>query len=59
MTKHQKQILMKSFLENPYLKKEETYRLTQSLNISERRIKDWFDNQRRAKRRNGSLHMGE
>ena len=59
MTTHQKRILMKEFQAKPRLQKEELNQLSQSLNISEPRIKNWFQNMRAAERRKGSLHMGE
>ena len=59
MTEPQKKILMKMFHAKPYLKKAENYQLGQSLNISERRIKEWFRSIRKAKNRNRSLLIGE
>ena len=59
MTTHQKRTLMKVFQAKPHLQKEEIYQLAQSLNISEERIKNWFQNKRTARNRKDPLHVGE
>ena len=46
MKKYQKQILEKRFQANPYLKEEEEHQFSRLLNVSKRRIEQWFMNKR-------------
>ena len=50
---------MKMFQAKPFLDKEDIHQLTLSLNITERRVRKWFEKKRSEERRKGSLHKGE
>ena len=50
---------MKTFLAKPYVERKEIYQLTQTLNISERRVRNWFQKKRWEKRKKESVHMCE
>ena len=59
-TARQKKILMKIFQTKPYPKIEEKYELATLLNISKKRVEDWFNSRRYFERKKEhSLHMGE
>ena len=59
MTANQAQILMKRFQAKPQLEKGEQHQLAKSLNVSEKRIEDWYSNTRFKRRRQGLLPEGE
>ena len=59
-TARQKQILMKAFQAKPYPKTEEQYEVAKLLNISNKRVKQWFINRRHFERnKEHSSHLGE
>ena len=59
MTPYQTQILLWRYETNPYIKKEEKHQLAHLLNISEERIKDWFEERRKRQRKSGIFRDGE
>ena len=59
MTPYQTQILMKVYEAQCYLVMEERQHLAQSLNISENKISNWFDERRKKQRRMGIFCGGE
>ena len=59
-TARQKQILMNTFQAKPYPEIEEKYELAKLLNISKKRVDEWFYNRRRFERnKEHSSHLGE
>ena len=50
---------MKNFQDKPYLERGRKRELAMSLNISEKRIADWFHHRRQTKRQAGLLCTGE
>ena len=60
MTAYQKQTLKKSFLAKPYMEKNERHQLARSLNVSEKRIKRWYDKRRYWNKKKGlPVELGE
>ena len=59
MTANQTLILMEKFRAKAYLRREETYELSLSLNISKKRIQNWFSSRRRGKVAHGLLYESE
>ena len=59
MNIYQTQALMKRFQDKPFLGKEEKHELATSLNISEKRVKEWFMNRRQERRKAGLLPNGK
>ena len=55
LTPYQKQVLMKRFQANPYLKLGEKHKLAESLNISAKSIDIWFTLRRYWTRKKGLL----
>ena len=55
VTDSQKKLLMERFQANAYLTKEEIHQLASSLNMRERTVKNWFNNMRRVKQKEGKL----
>ena len=55
MTQYQTQTLLKMYEENPFLELEERHQLAKSLNISKKRITDWFVQRRKREKRSGML----
>ena len=58
-TPYQTQTLIQWFEDKPYLKFEEKHQLAKSVNISERRIQDWYRYRRSVRRKAGLLPKGE
>ena len=59
MTSNQRMVLMKEFKTNPYLKNEQIHQLATSLNVSARRIENWFCYWRFRQRQKGLLVKGD
>ena len=58
LTVYQEQALMESFQAKRYLKKDQRDQLAKALNITESRIKKWYENRRSACRKRGLLAKG-
>ena len=58
-SRYQKDILMKTFEAKPYLENKEKFALAGVLNITKRRIENWFSKRRFGKRKDESKHKGE
>ena len=60
MTAYQKQTLWKTFRAKPDPERDEKHQLAKSLNVSEKRIRQWFENRRYVFRQKGfPVEFGE
>ena len=59
MTTYQAQTLMKRFKNKPFLEREEKDQLAELLNISGKRIQDWYMNRRQERRKSELFGKGE